>query len=285
MATARQRKHRNFCVTDFALDREFWEDQFNNGKYKYIFAGEETCPDTDRTHWQMYISYKSARAATAVIRDLTPRHVEPMRGSIAQNKSYCEKEGRPAFEFGERPAQGARGDLVALKEAISSGKRTVRDIVLEDPLTYHKYGRTLSKVEDVALSRKHRTERTEGLWLYGPTGTGKSHIAFADYTAESHYVHPVNDNGWWDGYQQQPIVVINDFRGEIPYGVMLNLVDKWPFSVPRRCREPIPFTSKKVIITSSQSPEQVFNRRAEEDSIEQLLRRFEVKQCMVRYND
>ena len=143
----------------------------------------------------------------------------------------------------------------------------------------------MHKLEDLRLRQSHRTEMTKGIWLYGPTGTGKSHQAFEGFSEETHYVVPLADKGWWDGYEQQETVIFNDFRGEVPYAMMLNLVDKWPMHVPRRCREPIPFTSKRVIVTSSQAPHEVYHRRAEEDSIEQLLRRFEVKQCLVRVTE
>lgn len=96
---------------------------------------------------------------------------------------------------------------------------------------------------------------TEGFWYYGETGVGKSHRAFAE-AGDDVYVW-VDDNGWWDGYTGQEVVIINDFRGGIKYNELLQLIDKWPYSVRRRGRPPMPFTSKKIIITSSMSPDQV----------------------------
>lgn len=271
-------------MTDFILVQDFWKTLFDGGTVKYVFAGEEVCPETQRIHWQMYVCFKSQRSAGSVIKLLRPRHVEPMRGSLRANAKYCEKEGNPAFEYGDKPAQGTRTDLIEIADDIKNGKR-VRQILEEDPMAYHKYGRTMERLEDTVLSRRHRDFMTQGVWYFGPTGTGKSHVAFSDYTPETHYVYPVRDKGWWDGYQQQDTVIINDFRGEIPYAEMLQLVDKWPHSVPRRCREPIPFLSKTVIVTSSQEPGEVYNRRDEEDSIEQLLRRFEVHRCLTKYKE
>ena len=142
-------------------------------------------------------------------------------------------------------------------------------------MKYHQYGRTLNKIEDLAMRNKYRSEMTKGIWYWGETGVGKSHKAFEGFNPKTHYVLP-NDNGWWDAYTQQDTIIINDFRGEIRYNELLNLVDKWPFNVKRRNREPIPFISKTVIITSSLKPEDVYHNRNDEDKIEQLLRRFEV---------
>ena len=54
------------------------------------------------------------------------------------------------------------------------------------------------------------------------------------------------------------------------------IVDKWPLSVSRRARGPVPFLAKKILISSSLPPEDVYRQRNEKDSLEQLLRRINV---------
>ena len=142
-------------------------------------------------------------------------------------------------------------------------------------MLFHMYGRTLTKLEDLRMRKLFRNFMTQGVWIWGPTGTNKSRMAFEGFTPETHY-NLVNDRGWWDGYCQQETVIINDFRGWIPYDELLQLVDRYPYSVRRRGREPMPFLSKKVIITSALPPSKVYCNRNEGDSIEQLLRRFDV---------
>ena len=116
---------------------------------------------------------------------------------------------------------------------------------------------------------------TEAVWIYGATGVGKSHHAFEGYDPATHYIWS-HDKGWWDGYNGHPIVIMNDYRGEIAYNNLLKLIDRWPEKVSRRGREPTQFLAKKVIITSSLSPSDVYKNRMEEDKLEQLLRRCEV---------
>lgn len=154
---------------------------------------------------------------------------------------------------------------------------SVDQIAEEYPMLFHQYGRTLSKLEDIALRKRSRQWMTQGIWYWGPTGVGKSHQAFKDFDPSTHYVWK-NDKGWQDGYTGQETVIINDFRGELPYNELLQLVDKWPHTLSRRGREPVPFLAKTVIITSSLPPEDCYRRRAAEDSIEQLNRRFIVKE-------
>eukprot|EP00918_Siedleckia_nematoides_P052795 GHVU01115306.1.p1 GENE.GHVU01115306.1~~GHVU01115306.1.p1 ORF type:complete len:237 (+),score=15.01 GHVU01115306.1:377-1087(+) len=180
-------------------------------------------------------------------------------------------------EFGEMPSQGRRTDLIDLRDRIKSGE-SVDDLTIENPEIFHQYGRTLTKLEDIILRKKYRTWMTEGIWYWGSTGVGKSHKAFENYDPETHYVYP-NDNGWWDGYTGQETVIINDFRGGICYNELLDLVDKWPKDVKRRCREPAPFLARKVIITSPDIPQNVYSRLAENDSLDQLFRRFKIIHC------
>uniref|UniRef100_UPI004048D7F7 hypothetical protein n=1 Tax=Polynucleobacter sp. TaxID=2029855 RepID=UPI004048D7F7 len=241
-------------------------------KVKYMIIGFEI-GEQGTEHIQGYLDFENPRALSGLTRLFKFIHWEPRRGTWDEAVNYCKKDNT-YFEYGEPNKQGDRSDLVKIKDEIMKGAK-VDDIAVENPNLYHQYGRTLNKIEDLAMRKKFRTEMTRGTWYWGPTGVGKSHVAFDGYTPETHYVYP-NDGGWWDGYCQQETVIFNDFRGEIPYNELLNILDKWPYNVRRRCREPMPFISKRVIITSSLPPEEVYCKRNERDSIAQLLRRIDV---------
>jgi len=240
----------------------------------YLIFGEEICPTTQKIHFQTYVHFFNAKTLAATQKFFNGNaHIEVPLGSPGENIAYCSKDGQ-FEEFGERPAQGKRTDLADLAKDISNG-RTVDSIALDNPMLYHQYGRTLNKLEDLALRNKFRTTMTTCTWYYGETGSGKSHNAFEGFSPSTHYVLP-HDNGWWDGYTGQDCVIINDFRGHIPYDELLTLIDKWPHNVKRRQREPAPFISKKIVITSPLSPAECYPNRQGKDKIEQLLRRCNV---------
>lgn len=276
-------KTRSYVVTNWNCDHQICEDLVKSDKVRFIAYGEETCPTSGRKHFQTYIVFSnqkhpSAKVLQKIGRMFGPIHcnVQPMRGSLKSNAAYCSKEST-LVKLGDEPKQGNRADLVDVVARIVNGEESAENICLTDPGYYHQYGRTLTKAEDVAKRKMYRTWMTEGEWYWGPTGVGKSHVAFAGYNAETHYVKPVLDE-WWDGYTGQETVIINDFRGQIPFSELLNLVDKWPHYVKRRCREPTPFMARKVIVTSALPPEQVYYKVCEHscDSIEQLNRRFSI---------
>lgn len=265
-------KHRAFTCTAYSEDHPTIDCMFQ-------VWGKEVCPTTQRVHWQGYIYFANPRVERAVRRLLAPHHVEIARGTVQQNVDYCTKDGN-ATTIGDQPSQGARTDLKALRDKIMNGT-SVEELLCDDPYLFHTYGRTLLALEDVYAAKLRRTQMTQGTWIHGPTGVGKSHRAWQIAGDRSVYEW-VPDNGWWDGYTGQDVVIMNEFRGQVPYNELLSLVDKWPYSVRRRNRKPRAFTSTLVIITCSMPPDECYHHLAETDSLAQLYRRFDVELLQTR---
>jgi len=266
---------RNFVFTSYNKEPPLYDTE----SMKFLCYEQETCPHTGRLHWQGFVCWKNAKSGKASCNTLTlpgqkPIWNAPMIGTLTQNAVYCSKEGNME-KYGKPPDQGARVDLLEIADRILNHGVSVEDIMIESPHLYHMYGRTMNSIEETRQRRIRRTEAPEVIWYTGRTGCGKSHQAFEGTTVDNSYIFPIFDNGWWDAYRGEEIVIINDFRGEIPYGQLLVLCDKWPNSVKRRGRPPIPFVSKKIIITSVLTPRACYPG-GEEDSIDQLLRRIKI---------
>lgn len=267
-------KTRLWCFTSFNLEIDY-ASIIDTSTAEYIAYGVETCPKTGKTHHQGFIYFSGARGSKKQVGKLLQNsHVDMCRGNLDQNTDYCSKQN-DLIEFGDKPKQGFRTDLDAVKEKILDQKLSVDEICIENPNLYHQYGRTLNRLEDIALRKRFRNFMTKGLWLYGKTGTGKSHRAYQDFHPDTHYDFP-NDGGWWDGYKGQETVIINEFRGSITMAELLTLCDKYPKTVRRRGREPVPFLAKNIIITSALPPEDVYCNLNCSDSIKQIYRRFDV---------
>lgn len=275
------KKSRLFQVTDYVLDESFYMD--HQDKFSYVLMGLEQCPSTKRTHWQGYVRFCCQKTNTSAQKFFNPRHCEMIWAGETANYKYCKKDGNVAVEIGLPPLQGQRMDLVTVRDRLNNGE-DMDDMITEDPYLFHMYGRTMMKLEDIKFKKNRRTEATQGVWFWGPTMTGKSHRAFEGYYDNpSKFYNKPKDGEWWDDYKQQEIVIINEYRGDIKYDVLLEMLDHWPIEVRRRNRTPIPFTSKKIIITSALSPEECYHNRAAMDSIEQLLRRLTVVHLTKRY--
>lgn len=271
---------RGWCFTWNNYTEDDWE-YIKTLKCQYLVVGKEEAPTTGTPHLQGYIYYKDAKTRSAVSKDLRSKaHLIEAKGNANQNFIYCTKSG-DFLEKGIRPKElnnkgGQNQRLTELRSRIAQGT-PVREILLDDPMAYHQYGRTMNAMEDATLRDKKRDFMTQGYWIFGSTDVGKSH--YARYTIAdglSLYEHTLEDNGWWDPYEGEDVVIFDDFRGQVKYGELLKLVDKWPHKVKRRGRAPAPFVSKILIITCSMSPEELFSNLAAEDKLSQLYRRFKI---------
>ncbi len=258
-------------MTDWNLNADdIYQKLIDDKKIQFIAWGLETCPTTGKEHHQAFLYFHNPKSTSAKNRckigkmfGETQCDVRPMLGSFNQNEAYCSKEGS-LNKLGEEPKQGERGDLKELKDLILKGDMTAEDVAVADPHTFHQYGRTLEKIETIALRKRFRTEMTSCKWYTGPSGAGKSHTVFQDYDPDKCFIKDLSVD-WWDGYTGQEIVILNEFRGEIKFSQMCALIDKWPMTVPIRGKESVPFLAKEVRVACIKSPKDVYHRTASED--------------------
>lgn len=286
-------KTRSFVFTNWNIDFNYADLLASCRQLRYVAYGEETCPTSGRAHHQGFLYFHNQRtvgpralgAIGAMFRQKEHHvhaNIQMMRGSLLENESYCSKETAGVLrEFGDKPEPGARGDIKEVVKGIVEGTLTPDSVALSDPAFYHQYGRTLERVETIALRKRWRTWMTEGLWIVGPANAGKSHMAFQGYHPDTHYIKNLNEE-WWDGYRGQHTVILNEFRGQIKFSELLDLVDKWPKCVKWRCRESVPFLAKKVIVASVLWPKDVYRRQLESEPWAQFDRRFTVLELGAR---
>lgn len=269
-------KSRKFVITYWCEEQPLFTEYMT-----YLAYAAEVCPKTERKHWQAFCYCKNQHSEAALAKHLkresshgTDTHVEYMRGDFRSNKDYCSKEGR-LIEHGHRPTQGERVDLDDLKEAIVTNKRTVNDICMDDPYLYHKYGRTMQKMEDISNCKKRRTEMTEGIYIWGPAGTGKSFFA-ANIAVGIPYEWSPN-HGYFDTYNGEHTAIFDDIEpGMISFYMIKKLVDWTQYSVEQKNKPCYPFVSKRVIICSTYPPEQLWHEDYWKTDWIQFTRRFQV---------
>lgn len=220
---------------------------FVKEKMGYLICGLEVGDKTHTKHIQGYVQMKK-RTTRASMKKIWPTaHLEIARGSPKQNVTYCSKEGK-SHEHGElTKGQGSRSDLDGIKVLIDSNcsLAEIRDAHYGDFIRYQKSIRF-----DREFVRSHRSEPTELHIHWGATGTGKSKYC-RDHYPEA-YWKPFGK--WWDDYDGQETVVIDEFYGWLPFSVLLRLADWTPLYVPNKGGF-AKFTAKRIIITSNADPE------------------------------
>lgn len=109
-------------------------------------------------------------------------------------------------------------------------------------------------------------------WFYGPSATDKSRLANAVCTS-TYFKAP--DTKWFDGYDQQTVVVFNDFRkSTFTFSYLLDLLDRYAFAVEVKCAV-VNMVARCFIFTSSKSHSELWSEIAgqQNENLYQLTRR------------
>ena len=74
---------------------------------------------------------------------------------------------------------------------------------------------------------KPRQQASQGIWLVRDTGTGKSKIAhlIGQYVGD---YFTKDSTKWWDHYDGQQYIIVDDYRGEWQPQYILTTVDRYP---------------------------------------------------------
>jgi len=235
--------------------------------------------ETGTPHLQGFICFSNPRALGGLTR-LFGRgvHFESMRGTCEQAIDYCSKEdsrdleaGFEFEEFGIRPVgQGLRSDLLRMSNMVQDGKR-MREIADEAPDVFVKFHKGLAAL--ATLYQETRTTPPVVNWLWGPTGTGKTRAAYSESEASGAVPYfKMSTNKWWDGYEGQLYVIIDDYRPDFcTFGELLRLLDRYPMRVETKGGT-VQFVASHIYITTPKNPVDTWSSRTPED-IAQLTRR------------
>jgi len=237
-------------------------------KLSYVLAGREVCPSTDRKHLQGYAQFKSMISFKQMKEFIPTAHLEPAIASDVSNYNYCQKEGDLFLEQGTRKKQGKRNDIHSACAMIDEGA-SMKEVATLNPVVYVKYNRGLEKYKSIMI--EPRTTQPEVTVLYGGTGTGKSYTARESTTDP--YIWGPEQLQWFDGYEGQAECIFEEFRGQLPFGMLLRLLDRYDCRVQTKGGT-IQFVATKIFITSPVHPREWYQSfQHAEDKIDQLLRR------------
>lgn len=228
----------------------------------YIVLGKEV-GKSGTPHIQGYVEFMNPRTFRAIKKVMPTAHIEPRKGTSAQAADYCKKD-KDVYESGTISQQGKRNDIEEIRNMVKQGKGMRQILEVATTVPSVKMAETYLKYHE-----KGRDWKPEVKWYWGPTGTGKSRTAWEEMPEA---FDCMETSKWWEGYDSHPDVIIDDMRGDFAkFHVLLKLLDRYPFRI--ECKNGSrQFLARRIIITSSQSPQQMWNGRTTEDLM-QLLRR------------
>ncbi len=225
-------RQKNWAFTDFEmLDFEKIYNDYS-AKIAYLCVGIEVCPESKKTHNQGWIQFKSQQRLTAIkkmVSNIT--HFEPCKGSAASNDRYCKKDGKWKA-FGTCTTQGQRTDLDALQAKIKGGA-TRMQIIEEDFSLYCRYrGGIDVAIQEYCKANNRQFRHLKVLCYYGDTNTGKTRDAMADEANGLPFKIAGNSLNWWDGYDGEKTIVIDDYNNDVTITRMLNILDGYTLRLP-----------------------------------------------------
>jgi len=210
-------------------------------------------------------------------------HIETMRGTPEESLIYCTKEDSKPFVMGTLPTPGKRTDIAQAVNRIQAGQ-SLKDLAADESggiaiVKFHK-GLTILR----SLVRPPRTGAPGVFWIHGPTGVGKTRIAFkcARALCELRGVPKtdvwISSGGlrWFDGYDGHICAIFDDFRAKhvTSFAFLLRLLDRYPVAVEFKGGF-VSWTPSFIFITCPEPPEILFSTRKEHipEDIKQLQRR------------
>jgi len=225
---------------------------------KYIVYQEELAPTTGQLHLQGYCMFNKVKTLAGVKKVSATAHWEMRKGTHEQAVEYCKKAEsrvRGPWERGAAPAPGKRNDLLAVKVLIDNGATELE--IAENATTFPTWCSSFKAFERYKrLKTAHsRDWMTRTVVYYGPPGTGKTRRAMFEAGPNAYWVPKPgpNQTAFFDGYDGQEHVVIDEFYGWLPFDTMCRMCDRYPLMVNTKGGM-VSFYPKQIWITSNAHP-------------------------------
>lgn len=226
----------------------------------YLVIGKEV-GDGGTPHLQCYVEVPTRCRLSGIRRLVSSRaHFEPRKGTALQAAEYCKKDGT-FVEFGglSQPQRGRRTDLEEIKEMLDSGS-SMLSVAEQHFSQFLQYRRGFEAYASLRRPPALRADLKVYV-LWGDTGVGKSRIVHHLFPEIGH----VHDSSlqWFDGYNGQSRVLLDDFRGDgVKPHFLLKVLDIYPLQVPVKGSF-VAWNPERIYITSNEEPPWGFLREQE----------------------
>lgn len=234
----KERRARGWCLTQTAAKMTQDELIQKLSKFAYVFQLEKGA-ENGYDHYQIYIECANAITFSSLKKRFPTAHIGIRKGTKQQAFDYCSKEDT---RIGETVTGGNLelffpDPALKLKDYISfitEDGKTVDQIATEYPAsaihlrTLDTYAAKFNRVEAKSKRRELRVS-----YIWGKSGVGKTHSIYSRHGFDAVYVvddyfHP------FDEYDNETVIVFDEFHSQIPLEKMLVLLDPYPVSLAAR---------------------------------------------------
>lgn len=201
--------------------------------------------ETGTVHIQAYVHLKKRSRLAALKKIDKLAHYEPVKKDNGAS-AYCMKEEtriEGPLEHGKRPLSPAsKTDWEEIRTQAREGRLDEVDAGI-----YVRYYNSLKRIEKDHMKVTGEADDCKGIWIYGPSGVGKSRYARDNYPE----AYKKLANKWWDGYQGETHVLLEDLDpNHACLGYHLKIwADRYHAPGETKGGQ-VPLTFEKILVTS-----------------------------------
>ena len=238
---------KNFLLTKQGPDGDLPE---YNESMDYLCIGKETAPTTGQIHYHIFIQFKAKKRFGQVKKLYPSLHQSSNNGNTPEaGRNYAQKDG-DYEEFGEFKGKGHKTNLKrsekrkAVFDSLRKGTTSIETAVQEN----------IDDIQWLQTSMKYLPSKVvdrKVLYIHGETGIGKTTTTckYLEEKGLSFYIYN-STAGFLDGYCGQDVIVMDDFRSQLPLVTFLSMTSMYSTPIPVKGSS-FPNMSSRIIITSN----------------------------------
>lgn len=257
---------------DGAMMWKTWLATFHESSgARYTVGQLEKGEETQHPHIQFYINFKGKQRLSFIKKLDSKVHAEPCKSEQA-SIDYCKKQETRVegpIEFGEPPFhRNKKEDWEAIWQAAKKG-----DLDAIPPTIRTIHYKTIKAIAKDYMEFKD-SNHLRGIWVWGAAGSGKSRWVRDCCAQINEKMYPKLCNKWWDGYQGEKIVCMDDLgpNHECLAQQIKIWTDRYDCILETKGAA-VHSTYDWFIITSQYSPEEIFK---DEKDLSAITRRCQI---------
>ena len=295
------KKYFNFAVIEYdhkdnmevigkvVAERVFFKDYisaqefFKQIDYIDYFCFQYEQGASGNKHLQGFMHFNRPMDFKVVLELFPTMHLDKCSGKNYDCRAYCMKEetkieGFDFYEHGVLIEERQRTDIMSFKEDLIN-KATIAELFEKYPtLTLNSFNKITGLQQELLKEEYKNKERELHItYIYGTAGAGKTTYPTRVLKLKHMEICKIADygSGKFDEYQNQDIILFDEFYGQISLTSMNDILDGQPRYLPARYNNKVACYTKAFVISNYPLEKQYTSERlkGKEPSFEGFIRR------------
>lgn len=241
-------------------------------------------------HTHVYIAMKNPVEWDNMHKRFYGSHIENARGSHKENRDYIRKEGKwendPKHETKVEGTFEESGELPPDDDKKTNQSEEVLKMIKEgcsNEEILNAYPSQMNHLKNIDATRqiyikeqyKNEFRNLSVTYISGKTGVGKTRSVMDKYGYANVY-RVTNYKNPFDGYNNEVVILFDEFRSDLPIKDMLKYLDGYPLMLPCRYNDKTACYTKVYVISNIPFEQQYPNiQKDEPETFQAFKRRFD----------